>query len=158
MITRQPSVLISWRHVFKKAIIRPFAFFVKEPIIQLFGIYVAFMWVSSDFSLALDYSVTSLFTILSYGVVYLILTTGLCLPVLLLLSLLLSLSSDIANSSPWHICERLSRDCRHCRSELSCSRDWPSGMQSNQRPTDGPYLQTPQSSQRRNRETRIWAP
>ncbi|KAL5480633.1 hypothetical protein ACEPAI_1904 [Sanghuangporus weigelae] len=43
----------NWKHVFKKAIIRPFVLFAYEPIIQLLGVYMAFV----------------------YGLVYLILTT-----------------------------------------------------------------------------------
>lgn len=42
-----------WKEIFAKAIIRPFALFVEEPIIQLLGVYIAFV----------------------YGLIYLILTT-----------------------------------------------------------------------------------
>lgn len=34
----------SWRFIFAKALIRPFALFVREPIIQLIGIYMAFIY------------------------------------------------------------------------------------------------------------------
>ncbi|EJC99411.1 MFS polyamine transporter [Fomitiporia mediterranea MF3/22] len=43
----------TWQHVFKKAIIRPFALFVREPIIQLMGLYMTFV----------------------YGLIYLVITT-----------------------------------------------------------------------------------
>lgn len=36
----------SWKHIFAKAIVRPFALFAREPIIQLLGIYMAFVYVS----------------------------------------------------------------------------------------------------------------
>ncbi|KAI5115610.1 hypothetical protein M0805_006818 [Coniferiporia weirii] len=44
---------VSWKQIMVKAIVRPFALFAKEPIIQLLGIYMAFV----------------------YGLIYLILTT-----------------------------------------------------------------------------------
>ncbi|GBE84877.1 MFS polyamine transporter [Sparassis latifolia] len=43
----------NWKHIMRKALVRPFALFFREPIIQLFGIYMAFV----------------------YGVMYLFLTT-----------------------------------------------------------------------------------
>lgn len=43
----------SWKHLFAKSIIRPFALFASEPIIQLLGAYMAFI----------------------YGILYLVLTT-----------------------------------------------------------------------------------
>ena len=45
--------LFSLRHILTKSLIRPFALFVREPIIQLLGVYMAFI----------------------YGIIYLILTT-----------------------------------------------------------------------------------
>ena len=35
----------SWRQLFAKAMIRPFAMFFREPILQLLGIYMAFLYV-----------------------------------------------------------------------------------------------------------------
>lgn len=43
----------SWKRLFAKSIIRPFALFFREPIIQLLGVYMAFV----------------------YGILYLVLTT-----------------------------------------------------------------------------------
>lgn len=34
----------SWRSIFSKALIRPFKLFFREPIIQLLGIYMAFIY------------------------------------------------------------------------------------------------------------------
>lgn len=33
-----------WKRIFAKALIRPFALFVREPIVQLLGIYMAFIY------------------------------------------------------------------------------------------------------------------
>ena len=33
-----------WKRIFAKALIRPFAMFAYEPIVQLFGIYMAFVY------------------------------------------------------------------------------------------------------------------
>lgn len=48
-----PTRTRSWKHIFAKSIIRPFALFAREPIIQLLGAYMAFV----------------------YGILYLVLTT-----------------------------------------------------------------------------------
>lgn len=34
----------SWRQLFARSLFRPFALFVQEPIIQLFGLYMAFVY------------------------------------------------------------------------------------------------------------------
>ncbi|KAF9031017.1 MFS polyamine transporter [Hymenopellis radicata] len=34
----------TWQHIFSKALIRPFAIFVREPIIQVVGLYMAFVY------------------------------------------------------------------------------------------------------------------
>lgn len=34
----------SWKVIFKKALTRPFALFAHEPIIQLLGLYMAFIY------------------------------------------------------------------------------------------------------------------
>ncbi|KAF8917458.1 MFS polyamine transporter [Mucidula mucida] len=34
----------TWQHIFSKALIRPFAIFVREPIIQIVGLYMAFIY------------------------------------------------------------------------------------------------------------------
>ncbi|KAH9945465.1 MFS polyamine transporter [Epithele typhae] len=33
-----------WRHIIAKALVRPFALFVREPIVQLLGVYMAFLY------------------------------------------------------------------------------------------------------------------
>jgi len=38
------SVFNSWKNIISKALIRPFALFAREPIIQLLGIYMAFIY------------------------------------------------------------------------------------------------------------------
>ena len=35
----------SWKHILAKNIIRPFELFIDEPIIQLLGVYMAFVYV-----------------------------------------------------------------------------------------------------------------
>lgn len=34
----------SWKHIFRKALTRPFAIFAHEPIIQVLGVYMAFVY------------------------------------------------------------------------------------------------------------------
>lgn len=34
----------SWKRLFAKTLIRPFVFFVQEPILQIFGVYMAFLY------------------------------------------------------------------------------------------------------------------
>ena len=34
----------SWKHIFAKALTRPFLLFAREPIIQLLGVYMAFIY------------------------------------------------------------------------------------------------------------------
>ncbi|KIM38559.1 hypothetical protein M413DRAFT_20020 [Hebeloma cylindrosporum] len=34
----------SWQHIFRKALIRPFQLFAREPIVQILGIYMAFVY------------------------------------------------------------------------------------------------------------------
>lgn len=34
----------SWQTIFAKSLIRPFALFAQEPIIQLFGVYMAYLY------------------------------------------------------------------------------------------------------------------
>jgi len=34
----------SWQAIMTKALVRPFAFFVQEPIIQLLGVYMAYIY------------------------------------------------------------------------------------------------------------------
>ena len=34
----------SWQAIMAKALVRPFALFVKEPIIQLLGLYMAYLY------------------------------------------------------------------------------------------------------------------
>lgn len=38
---------LRWKRIFAKAIFRPFALFAREPIIQLLGVYMAFVYVPS---------------------------------------------------------------------------------------------------------------
>lgn len=39
-----PYVLDRWKAVFSKALIRPFRLFIYEPIVQLLGLYMAFVY------------------------------------------------------------------------------------------------------------------
>lgn len=32
----------TWKHILAKGLVRPFALFVREPILQLLGVYMAF--------------------------------------------------------------------------------------------------------------------
>ena len=34
----------SWKAIFKKALVRPFKLFICEPIVQLLGVYMAFVY------------------------------------------------------------------------------------------------------------------
>ena len=34
----------TWQHVFAKALVRPFALFAREPIVQALGVYMAFIY------------------------------------------------------------------------------------------------------------------
>lgn len=36
--------IFRWKHIFSKALIRPFRLFAQEPIIQLLGVYMAFIY------------------------------------------------------------------------------------------------------------------
>lgn len=38
---------LRWKRIFAKAIFRPFALFAREPIIQLLGVYMAFVYLPS---------------------------------------------------------------------------------------------------------------
>jgi hypothetical protein len=33
-----------WKRIMSKALVRPFALFVREPIVQLLGVYMAFIY------------------------------------------------------------------------------------------------------------------
>lgn len=43
LLTSTPCAL-SWKHIFAKALVRPFKLFYREPIIQLLGLYMAFIY------------------------------------------------------------------------------------------------------------------
>ena len=38
------TISFRWQHLVVKALVRPFALFVREPIVQLLGIYMAFIY------------------------------------------------------------------------------------------------------------------
>ena len=44
LIIYTPSVVSRWKSIFAKALTRPFQLFVQEPIIQILGIYMAFIY------------------------------------------------------------------------------------------------------------------
>lgn len=49
LLPTDADISFRWKSIFAKAMIRPFAIFFNEPIIQLLGLYMAFMCVSSLF-------------------------------------------------------------------------------------------------------------
>lgn len=42
--TTHTATTSSWQKIMKKALLRPFALFIREPIIQLLGLYMAFVY------------------------------------------------------------------------------------------------------------------
>ena len=44
LIVSHSLALDSWKKIFAKALVRPFALFAREPIIQLLGVYMAFLY------------------------------------------------------------------------------------------------------------------
>lgn len=63
-----------WKNFFFKAMIRPFTLFVKEPIIQLIGLYMTFL-LSICFLTPSSHNFNMCLMSHRYGVIYLILTT-----------------------------------------------------------------------------------
>ncbi|KAI0782991.1 MFS polyamine transporter [Abortiporus biennis] len=78
----QSAEPVTWKHIMSKSLIRPFVLFAQEPIIQLFGIYMAFVYGSNYLvlcTLPFIYTATYHETPGIVGLHYLSLTIGMTL-------------------------------------------------------------------------------